>query len=645
MRGRNAFAPLGALLLAAALVACGGGGDSSGGGTEGSGGNGGPAPSSGTSTGLVPAAPTVGATLYSDATSLRPLIAGAKWTYRGTTSGTSATYADVVTQTQASNGVLEVGSNPDNAGTLSQSVYNSGGAIHIPSTLSLDGTHAVQVDVVDLRSPVRVNDQYTLYEGTLDSGQDLDGDGKTESVDVAIYTKVVGLDTLDLTNQPHVTAVRVTTTTLLRAKSSKTGEYSDVVRGTQDNWYAPGLGVVKHVTDAPAGGGARVVTTETLETFDGVTTGLGNLDTVMATAPNGTQLKNLAGAVSFDTKALLLTYTGVAALEGYTLSSVDARGKVTASHSYPADASFSLFRVGNEARVLSTGFDGMKLYAYDADGMATGAQPVTIRATPPNIASVAGGSQIVGAASGDTLWLVWAEFPVSPSTDYTLVATPFSKAGQQLAAPTVLSSNATSLAFANLRASGSPDRVFISWDDGTSNAKRYATVEGSALTATVHQTSIGPYSQYPGFPAATSQGSALFWIDSPPQAVPTFNGLAFDATGALLRANPTLPVQQETLGLSWVYNPTTLTVSSNAAVVDTFVQSYATLYADEANPWRISVVTEFTPGTGSLSTSGNARYLARGAFPVPTDMVSLNDRVLLLYGYGLVTVTPVWRHQ
>jgi len=640
MRGRSAFALSGVLLLAATLVGCGGGG----GGTESGDGSGGSTPPPSTSTGLVPAAPAVGAILYSDAKPLRPLIAGAKWTYRGTTSGTSATYTDVVTQSAADNGVLEVGSNPDNTGAQSQNVYASGGAIHIPSTLSLDGTHVVQVDAIDLRSPVRVNDQFTLYDGALDSGRDFDGDGKTDSVEVAIYTRVVGQETLDLTNVPQVTAVRVTTTTLLRAKSSKTGEYSDVVSGTQDNWYAPGLGIVKHVTDAPSVDGSRIVTTETLETFDGVTTGLGNLDTVPATAPDGTQLKTLAGAVSFDTKALLLTYTGDFAAQGYTLSSVDARGKVTASHSYTSDLSFTLFRVGNEARVLSTGFNGIRLQAYDADGVATGAPPVTIRATPPNIAPLGGDNQIVGAASGDVLWLIWAEPPVSPSTNYTLIATPFNMAGQQLSAPTVLATNSTSLEFVNLRASGSPNRVFISWDDSALSARRYATIEGSALTATVHPDGLGPFSLYGSYAAATSQGSALFWIDFL-QPTPTFNGVEFDAAGVLLRAKPSVPVEAEALGLTWVTNPTSLTSSSNATVVDTFVQAAGPLYADEQAPGRISVVTEFTLGAGPLATTGKARYLARGTFPVPSNMVSLTDRVLLLNGLGPVSVTPVWRRQ
>ncbi|HEV8689497.1 MAG TPA: hypothetical protein VGQ91_04305, partial [Ideonella sp.] len=58
-----------AALLSGLLAGCGGGG---GGGDE------------RTTSGLVPAAPTPGATLFADATVLRPLVPGASWSYSGT---------------------------------------------------------------------------------------------------------------------------------------------------------------------------------------------------------------------------------------------------------------------------------------------------------------------------------------------------------------------------------------------------------------------------------------------------------------------------------------------------------------------------------------------------------------------------------
>lgn len=112
-----------ALTIAAAVSGCGGGGGgaSSGPGTVGTGPTTPTVPPPVAASGLVPVAPTPGATLYADAAALRVLRAGAVWTYHGIEqpSGTSSNefraYTNTVTHAAAGTGIVESGSHPFNS--------------------------------------------------------------------------------------------------------------------------------------------------------------------------------------------------------------------------------------------------------------------------------------------------------------------------------------------------------------------------------------------------------------------------------------------------------------------------------------------------------------------------------------------------
>jgi len=653
MSDRVAFRRVGAACLVAALAACGGGGGDSSGGSTGPNAPAGPsAPVSG-STGLIPPAPQPGATLFADTTQLRPLLPGATWAYRGVTAAVAdptyvpsdQVYSNVVTQQTSGSGVLESATNLEAHGAQQQMVSALGGEVRVPAVLDLGNGHPEQFSFIELRSPVRVNDQYTLYDNRIaDGGKDYDADGVNDEFDLAIYLKVVGEETLDLVNLYHVKTVRVTTTTMARARLSKSGSYTDTVTITSDNWYAPGIGIVKHVYSEPSSlPDQRIVKTETLLHWDGITHGVGYLPTVKATNPNpaGSALQVSRGALGFGTHALVMTSAGQ---YGWALSTIDPRGVVTASHDYPTTAltwDLRLYRVGNEARVVVNEVDGLKMYSYTASGEPTGAPPVLLRAAPTNIGTTTDGTSIMGASNGDVLWLVWVENRIPPSLNTHLVATPFNAAGQQLAPATVLSPPNTSTDAAYLNVAGAPGHVIITWDEYPIG-RRHATIDGDSLTPTIHTTPASPI-HIQRYPVATTGGSALMWLYGAGAEPKSLAGFTLDATGEPWRS--TAPsVDEETITLDWLFDVRDLSVSYGDNAIHTFEQSYGISYRDQGPDWFMSV-TELTPGGGPLATQNKARYLARGKFSFPSRMVTLDNSVLLIKDVPgePLDIMPVWR--
>ena len=104
--------------LAAVVCGCGGGGS----GSDGGGG-----------TGLVPDAPPIGAVLYADATTLRPLHAGAVYKYRGMLTPSAVTVRQLVTGLPTVN-VFPTGLLLDTGGAFVWSAPMSGSFTPLPSS-------------------------------------------------------------------------------------------------------------------------------------------------------------------------------------------------------------------------------------------------------------------------------------------------------------------------------------------------------------------------------------------------------------------------------------------------------------------------------------------------------------------------------
>lgn len=642
------------LSLVSFLVACGGGGGDGGDGTVPSGG--GPVTSP-TTSGLVPTAPSIGAVLFADATQFRPLAAGSVWTYRGTsdavavgrpyTPSTRNVYSNNVSQQASSEGVAETATNIDDTGSSAQTVSVANGVVRTLSTLDLGNGKSLKVDAIELRSPIRVDDQYTGIDTRVaDGGTDFDGDGINDAIDVAVYSRVIGAEIVDLISAPQLQTVRVRTTLNLRVKYSKDDSFSTVITGTQDNWYASGVGIVQHVGDVPGpNNGSRYVTTEVLVTWDGVTKGLGYLEPVPTVLPNGTRALNAVDAVGFDSHALMMSFSGAFAAAGFQLTAIDSRGRMTASASYPGITATraKLLRVGSAARVVAfDGFD-LKMFSVDANGASTGAAPVTLRASTQNFAIAANDSrEVVGASDGTTIWLAWIENSAPDGSSKALWATPFDVAGKQLAPATLLVSQPGSgIGISRLRAAGSADGVVFQWFD--LNGIHYATGSAGALTLGLHTVSTtSPPSFYP-MPVAWTSGRGLMWnLDQ------RVAGVQFDAVTAEPVRSNALGIEQENIALPWLTNTQSLLAGNGtSAKLDTFQTNVGTLWPGDPFESGYSIITEFSPGAGALATQGNARLLARGTFPLPDLLVSLPGSVLAIENApgGRVSVTSVWRRQ
>jgi len=374
----NRMWPAFSLVIAVAVAGCGGGGGGGGASTSGE-----PAVTSG----LVPVAPTLGATLYADAAPLRVLRAGAVWTYRGIDkpAGESASefkaYTNTVSHTAAGNGIVEQGTQPFNSDPESNPIRYEGGSYISTNQIAFsDKTPAQTINVIELRSPVKVNDQYvSLDKHIADSGVDLDGDKVNDAIDVAVYSTVIGEEAVDLPNRRQVKAVRVDMHLRMRASLSKTGTTSPVYDAVQSTWYAPGVGVVKTRVDEPNHMASlpNHVVTETLENWDGVTEGLGHTATVPAdSSPAGAPLQYFAGAVGFDTHAVAVGYIPEEPqVAGLAVAQIDARGNVVAKRRYtsaellPSMKYMSeplVRRVGNEVRIFGL-VNGRELWMVSLD--------------------------------------------------------------------------------------------------------------------------------------------------------------------------------------------------------------------------------------------------------------------------------------
>jgi hypothetical protein len=225
------------LLAAMALSACGGGG-----------GGGEPEDPPQTS-GLVPAAQPLGATLAAQAATLQPLVPGASWTYAGAyfvAPGLSMDYENVVTHAAAPRGVTEAASNAFHLGPSETALGVVGGSLVQTGPVDFDSNGTVDAtDPIMLRSPVRQNDQIVHMDFRALTEADADGDGKKDSLAWAMYSRVVGSESLSLGGSlGTVTAVRVDLVSTGRMVLTS-GAVWPTGTTTLSIWYAPSLGAVR----------------------------------------------------------------------------------------------------------------------------------------------------------------------------------------------------------------------------------------------------------------------------------------------------------------------------------------------------------------------------------------------------------------
>jgi hypothetical protein len=456
--------------------------------------------------GLVPEAGSIGATLYADAAPLRVLRDGAAWTYhgveqpRGAISGPNEirTYTNTVKHAAVSGGMVENSTNMLNEGQGNFGpVRFEGGAYKYTQRISLTENLPLTVDKIELRSPVRVNDQYvSLDKHIADGGVDVDGDKINDAFDVALYSRVIGEELLDLPNLRQVKAVRVDTTFRARAISSKTGAASALYEAVQSHWYARGLGVVQMRMSEPIANdpsSPNRVFTETLQNWDGLTEGLGNTDVVAGVAPASSPLAGAAlqyplDAVGFDTHAVVVTHIpGQPSAVGIVLAQLDTRGNVLAAHSYtraelfPAAQYFReprLVRVGSELRLLArTDNDGVSMVAFDSTGQRLLRPAVTMLSDPQFGYDYEGTSYRV-SANGSGIWLGWLRNILTTNTGAlkSLAVQHFDAGGQALNTARVLAPVGPDISNFNMALGSS--RLAVSWlQTGVPSQRRLEVID------------------------------------------------------------------------------------------------------------------------------------------------------------------------
>jgi hypothetical protein len=133
----------------------------------------------------------------------RPFIHNASWTFRGTRLegpyNNPLNYTNVIAH-QGTSGVsvVESGTNLDNNGAYQQTMIYRNGEVHAISPFELGPGQSMTLDQVELRSPVRVDDQYTVLDiGNAVLGLDGDGDDISETFDLGIWSRVVGEEVID----------------------------------------------------------------------------------------------------------------------------------------------------------------------------------------------------------------------------------------------------------------------------------------------------------------------------------------------------------------------------------------------------------------------------------------------------------------
>lgn len=227
-------------VAAALLVSCGGGG---GGGAAGGGGGGGP---------------TIAGNFF-------PLDSGARWFYAA--AGEASAVRVVGAATAAGQ-----------AGTLVETVDESGGSVLDQSVyvVAADGVRQYATSIADpisqaldgmqvLRYPLRAGDSYSQVDTVVGLGQDLDGDGRAEQLELSVDMTVVGLETV--TTAAGTFAGALHQRQVVRESVKPTGGSDRVtVTITLDTWYAPEVGPVQSAIRI-AGAGLDETVQETLTAY------------------------------------------------------------------------------------------------------------------------------------------------------------------------------------------------------------------------------------------------------------------------------------------------------------------------------------------------------------------------------------------
>jgi hypothetical protein len=394
------------------LAACGGGGGGGGGGDGGNAGGGvaGGGGGGGTvvTTGFVPAAPAVGDTLYARASVLRPLREGSRYVYRRREANSSTADEVVLSQSAGAGGTVVETYSSDPTDPTTVSVDASTGAVNFSGVFRLAPNAApIAIAGAELPSPLRQNAQITVFDQRVTStGIDADGDGRSDSVDLAIWRLVVGNEPVSLPNvSTPVTCLRVDT--FLKARILPSGGSAAVtVESRVSTWYLQGVGMVREIT---AGTEGRAFDDEdVLLGYDGVSQGFGY---VLQSAISPTPGAGGAGVVSVVASGDIVLATNGRS----SLLRLDRSGRLLSREALAVDG--RLVALTSGVRLLSGRFPRYSLQTLSAAGALATTPPVSFDFSGGRDGTAVEYDPVISVVPGASrIWFAWLRsFFVAPS--------------------------------------------------------------------------------------------------------------------------------------------------------------------------------------------------------------------------------------
>lgn len=286
-------------LVAFSLVACGGGG--------GGGGNGALQESAEVPVNLGQPGP-------GDPEGRFPFAVGNLWRLQGViveNGGAPVSFVNTltITGTRQVDGVAAtvfVESNPTNDGVAEESfsVMDANGIAHFGNTDPTDTLTPQLVPYWDLRFPLEAAGSFVqLDRKGLDFGEDLDGDGSNEKVDLRSVITVLGFETVTVPSGTFADCAKVEQRGVFTVTFSAGGS-RETVNSAQTLWFAPRVGLVKRTFTLVGPAGSETVTEDlTGYRIDGIVHGdLGGEPTgptvaVLATVPDPAHLSLANGTL------------------------------------------------------------------------------------------------------------------------------------------------------------------------------------------------------------------------------------------------------------------------------------------------------------------------------------------------------------
>ncbi|MGD9833400.1 MAG: hypothetical protein AB7U92_11675, partial [Piscinibacter sp.] len=518
----------------------------------------------------------------------------------------------------------------------------------------------------EIQAPLYIGDQLTLLDRRFDDGGiDLDGDGRNDALDVAIFQRIIGPETLDLRNLPTMASMRIDTVSRARFRLSRDGSTTDVAEGTQSAWYVAGVGIVRQRLDLPSATSGREVAEEELVSWDGLTEGLGAKPITEAVVPTnssvrpGETLGGLRAAVSLADRAIVLTSLpgDPAGMGDVLLGALDKEGRVLKVRQRAGGLGATQLLVdGNGFGLLSAPASGsdeplLRWARYDAELNPLGTEDGVALSLATGLLGE-GMESAQGTVGGDLLWVAWIRRYTTPSAavERQLVVRAFDGQGQGVVPERVIAT------FAGL---GSPRiyslaanraRVIVVWSPPPNGANgsdvRYAVAD-APFEQFRAETLDGNFTG--GLPRALAfdAGVGIVWgqdIGSP----------SGHAAGVMLKADGTLERSvvgnpaDETLSVGWgapLRDP--LLADANGSWLSLVGVVNDLEWPDSGSPENLIVLDLRPAGQGFALAAATGR-VTRVRFEVPfyelRGQAVFDDRVLLLGGSTTRLATrAVWR--